>query len=77
MDYSRDERILKEFGKNLKKIRLERKLSTRKLALIADMDFGNVNEIEAGKKNLGLTTLIALADALEVDPCALLPERKS
>jgi transcriptional regulator with XRE-family HTH domain len=77
MDHSREQKIIKEFGERLKKVRLEKQLSTRGLADRADMDFGNINEIENGKINPSLTTIILLAEALEVDPCELLFRKKS
>jgi len=62
---------IKEFGKRLKKARTDKKLSARALADIADMDFGNISEIENGKINPSLTTVILLAEALQINPCVL------
>ena len=76
MDSSREEKIIKEFGKRLKKARTDKKLSVRALADIADMDFGNISEIENGKINPSITTVILLAEALEVDHSELLPSKK-
>jgi transcriptional regulator with XRE-family HTH domain len=73
MDSAREKKILKEFGERLKKLRTEKNLSTRALALNAEMDFGNINEIENGKINPSLITIIALAEGLEVDPSVLIP----
>jgi transcriptional regulator with XRE-family HTH domain len=36
------------------------------------MDFGNISEIENGKINPSLTTIVLLAEALEINPCILL-----
>jgi transcriptional regulator with XRE-family HTH domain len=72
MDQVRQKKILKEFGERLKKLRTEKDLSTRALALEADMDFGNINEIEKGKKNPSLISIIALGEALGVNPSELL-----
>lgn len=73
---NRDEKIIKEFGKKLKILRTARKLSVRKLALEADMDWSQVHRIEKGESNPTLTTIMILADALQVDPCSLLPSKK-
>ncbi len=70
---NRDKKLLKEFGDNLKRIRKSKKLSIRKLALEADIDYTGLFKIEAGVTNLTYTTLIALAVALEIDPADLLP----
>lgn len=72
MDDGRNKIIIKEFGERLRKIRTEKNLSFRKLGDIADMDFGNINEIENGKIEPSLTTIVRLAEALAVDPCELL-----
>ncbi len=66
MNSTRDEKILKKFGKHLEELRLERKLSLRKLADIADVDFSQIHRIEKGITNPSLTMLLALADALKV-----------
>ena len=76
MDHGREQKILKEFGENLKKARTAKGLSLRALADVADMDFGNINEIENGKINPSLTTIVLLAEALEIDPSLLLPLKK-
>lgn len=70
-----DEKILKEFGKVLKKLRISKKLSLRKLAAAADIDFMMIDDYERGRVNPTLITIRRLAEALEVDPCALVSER--
>jgi len=66
MDQRQDERIIKDFGENLKKIRMDKGLSIRALADLAELNFGNIGDIELGKVNPTLTTIVALAAALEV-----------
>lgn len=70
---NRDKKIITQFGEKLKKARKSKKLSIRKLALEADMDFTTVNRIERGENNPSLTTIYALAEALGVLPADLLP----
>jgi transcriptional regulator with XRE-family HTH domain len=70
---NRDKKVLSAFGKNLKKARLAKKLSIRGLADLADIDFSNLHLIEKGESNPTLTTIMVLAEALEIDPCRLLP----
>lgn len=72
MNRNRDEKIIKGFGENLKKIRKSKKLSIRKLALEADMDFSQIHRIEKGESNPTLTTIFVLADALQVTPAILI-----
>lgn len=66
MNSTRNEKILKKFGKHLEKIRKEKKLSLRKLADIADVDFSQIHRIEKGESNPTLTMILTLAEALEV-----------
>ena len=75
MDDGRYNIILKEFGERLKTARKASKLSTRKLADLADVDFGNINEIENGKKNPTLITIVQLCEALKIDPAELFPKK--
>ncbi|GGB23853.1 helix-turn-helix domain-containing protein [Puia dinghuensis] len=72
MDPIREKEILKGFGERLKKLRNERNLSTRELALEVDMDHTNINEIENGKGNPTLKTIIVLADFFKVELCYLI-----
>ncbi len=66
MNTTRDEKLLKRFGKHLQSIRKEKKLSLRKLADIADVDFSQIHRIEKGETNPSLTMILALAEALNI-----------
>ena len=72
MDQGREKILMKEFGERLKKFRNERNLSIRALADLADMDYTNISAIEMGKSNPSITTVIFLAEALNIDPCVLI-----
>jgi transcriptional regulator with XRE-family HTH domain len=72
MDQRQDEKIIKDFGENLKKIRTDKGLSIRALADIADLNFGNIGDIELGKVNPTLTTIVTLASALGIDRAELM-----
>lgn len=72
MEGRQKEKIVRDFGRNLKKIRLSKKLSLRKLAIEADMEHKHIEQIEKGAINLTLTTIHALANALNVAPSELL-----
>ena len=74
MNRNRDKKIIKEFGKRLKKFRKEKEISIRKLGDIADMDFSQIHRIEKGETNPTLTTIMILAAALQIDARDLLPE---
>lgn len=66
MNGSRDEKILKRFGKHLAKCRKESGLSLRKLADNADVDFSQIHRIEKGITNPSLTMLLALSEGLGI-----------
>ena len=71
MDQGQDEKTIKDFGENLKRIRMSKGISLRDLADIAELNFGNIGDIELGKVNPSLTTIARLADALEIGVCDL------
>ena len=64
---AKDDRYLKDFGKNLQRLRKAKDLSTRDFADIADISHSSVGRLEAGLSNPTLTTLVKLAKALDVD----------
>lgn len=66
MANNRDKKILKEFGENLKQLRTEKGLTTRQFADLADIAYSQVWTLESGKGDPSLTTLLAIARALEV-----------
>lgn len=67
----RSENELKVFGENLRNIRKSKKLSTEKLANIAELELVQISRIELGKTNPKLSTIFALAKALEIHPSEL------
>lgn len=67
MTKSRNTKALKVFGKHLKKLRLERKLSQEKLSYLAEpVSLNTISFIERGLVNPTLTNLILLANALDI-----------
>ena len=75
MDALQKERLKREFGKRLKKIRLEKKLTQHTLAAEADMEHKHVQRIEAGEINPTMITIITLAEALGISARELMPEK--
>jgi len=76
MEEGQDELVIQAFAQNLKRIRREKELSIRDLADLAEMNLGNLSDLELGKKNPLLTTIYALAKALGVEPWELVPTVK-
>ncbi len=58
--------LLKTIGKNLSRIRREKKLSQEQLANLADIDRTYIGYIENAKYNVTITKLQQIAEALEV-----------
>jgi len=54
------------FGKEIKKIRLSKKISQEKLALDAEIDRTYITDIENGNRNVSLTIAFKLTNALDV-----------
>jgi y4mF family transcriptional regulator len=63
--------ILKKIAENVRCYRRERGLTQKQLAKKAGISRGYVSQIENGKINLYLDTLVALARALGVNPSDL------
>ena len=55
-----------KFGKNLKNIRQNKKITQEKLAELAGIGRSYLSEVERGIKNISLTKIEAIANALDV-----------
>ena len=64
---NKTDKVLMEFGKNLQKLREAKGFSTRQFAYEAEISHSSVGRLEAGLSNPTMTTLIKIAEALEVD----------
>lgn len=58
--------FIKEFGKNLRKIRLSKKVSMQTLAYTINVEYSQISRIELGKINTSINTVYEIAAALEV-----------
>ncbi|HWJ28315.1 MAG TPA: helix-turn-helix transcriptional regulator [Flavisolibacter sp.] len=76
MANNRDEKSLKAFGENLKRLRELKGLTTRQLADTADIAYSQIWTLESGQGDPTLTTLLALARALEVSLDGLVQGQK-
>jgi len=68
----RDEIYIKEFGKNLKFLRLAKGFSQEELANSSDVSLPQITRIERGTVNPTLCTIKSLAKGLEIEPKDLL-----
>ena len=62
------------FGKNVRKLRQQRKMTQERLAFEAEIDLTYVGGIERGKRNPSLAVMARIADALAVSLAKLLQE---
>ncbi|RAJ20996.1 helix-turn-helix domain-containing protein [Pedobacter cryoconitis] len=69
-DNERD--ILKEFGKHLKGLREERKLSFREFSKLSGVNTGDIVKYENGESGPNILTLKKLAVGLKIHPTKLL-----
>jgi transcriptional regulator with XRE-family HTH domain len=66
------DRVLKAFGRNVRRLREEQGLSQEKLATKASTDRAYLCGIESGSRNPGILTVAKLAKALGVSAAALM-----
>lgn len=66
------EKALAKFGSNLRKLREAQGISIHELSARAGLEYSQVQKTEKGRVNLTLTTILALADGLDISPDTLL-----
>lgn len=62
-----DKRILIQFGKHLRSLRQSKNLTLRKMALLCNIEYADIQRYETGKINITLLSLAELAKALEIE----------
>lgn len=63
---------LLQFGRNLAKLRKEKKITQEELAYLANVDRSYISGVESGYRNIALLNILKLARALKVDAKVLL-----
>lgn len=71
---TRDPATFAAFGMVLRRFRQQRQLTQEQLAWNSEMDRTFISELELGKKEPGLVTILILARALEVPAATLIAE---
>ena len=67
-----DKKYLKKLGANIKRLREAKGLSLRQLSYACNVDNSKIAKIEKGQINITFTTILQLANALELRPSDLL-----
>ena len=62
----RDEKVIANFGSNVRKYRTEKGYTMMQLAVFCDVEYGAISTIERGVVNCSISTAHRLAKALEV-----------
>ena len=68
----RNKEVLVKFGERLKSLRISKGLTQEELAYQADIELSQVHRLESAKTNATLSTLTAIATALEITLSQLL-----
>lgn len=66
MNNSKNTKLIKGFGKNLRRIRLSKAISQERLADEANVQLSQIGRIERGEINTTISTAYLLATALNV-----------
>lgn len=64
---------IEAIGQRVYELRTARRWGAGTLAAQAGLHWTYIRQIEGGKRNITVATLLKLADAFDVDPCKLLP----
>ena len=62
----KSKKLITAFGKRVRKLRLEKGISMRYLADLADVDYTQISKIETGKINTTISTAYAISKALDI-----------
>lgn len=68
MNNVKDINYIKEFGSHLKKLRLNKNFTQEILAYSSDLPISQIGRIERGEINTTISTVKAIAKALEIEP---------
>ena len=63
----RNDIVLFKCSQNIKKYRLEKKLTQEDISFLLQMDFSQYGRIERGKTNITISTLYDISKILEID----------
>lgn len=62
----KDETLMSAFGKRVRSLRKQRKLSMEKLAEMANIDYRQLSYVELGQVNTTISTIYSISKALDI-----------
>lgn len=68
MKHNRNEKGIKDFGMNLRRVRKEKGVTQEQLAFDTEIELRQLGRIERGEINTGISSVFKLAKALGVKP---------
>lgn len=66
MKHRKNEKAIKNFGKNLRKIRKEKGITQEELSYQTGIELRQIGRIERGEINTGISSVFELAEVLKV-----------
>jgi transcriptional regulator with XRE-family HTH domain len=70
--HRRNENAISTLASNIKKYRLQKKLTIQELANLLDVDYSQIGRMERGIVNPNISIIFDIADALNIEPHTLL-----
>jgi transcriptional regulator with XRE-family HTH domain len=67
VNYKRNEKLIKAFGKHVRKVRKSKSMSMEQLADLSDIEYSQIYKIEHGEINTTISTSLAIAKSLDMD----------
>lgn len=68
MKYKRNNKAIKQFGKNLKRIRKEKGITQEQLSFDTGIELRQIGRIERGEINTGISSVFEIAAVLKIKP---------
>lgn len=72
ISHRRNEKAIMALANNIKKYRVEHKLTIQELANIMDVDYSQISRMERGIINPNISIIFDIANALHIEPYKLL-----
>jgi len=63
----KEKEFIEKLGKRIKALRLSKELRQNEVAYRCNFDKSSYNNIEAGERNITITTLLKISNALQID----------